>query len=241
MRKIHVLPGDAIAEDFHRAELEGEVIICRESLIEGDLLPESLDDFWRARAEFFEREYGADENSYAEKVVAEFEKLRHSDAGCQINLWFEYELFCQANMWFCLWLLSDKNVEIYRVAPTLRSENDLWKGFGNLNAEDLQSCFGRRVKFGDADVQLGRQLWTAFRGRDFESLRLLSETESVCFPYLKQVCEAANEMKTRPKKTLAEIAADGEADFDKIFAAFTARAGVYGFGDAQVKRLMREI
>jgi hypothetical protein len=207
---IHVLPGDAIAENFKAANIEGETLVCRECLIEGDKISDSLEDFWRVRAGF-------------------------------INLWFEYELFCQANMWFCLRLLADKSVEIYRVAPVVRDEKDLWSGFGKLNADDLKKCFAQRVKFTRKDARLGEELWKAFCRRDFEKLRALGETESECFPHLSEVCAAAIELETRPKQTLEAIAAAGESDFDEIFAAFQKSAGVYGFGDEQVKRLMREI
>jgi hypothetical protein len=40
---------------------------------------------------------------------------------------------------------------------------------------------------------------------------------------------------------LTELREEGIADFGEIFAAFRERAGVYGFGDEQVKRILAEI
>jgi hypothetical protein len=239
--KIHVLPGDALAESFRESHIEGEIIICRECLIEGDLKAASLDDFWRVRAEFISQTYSGNVDSYARDVAGEFEKLVKNAEGNEVNLWFEYELFCQVNLWFCLWLLWDKNVRFYRVAPVVRNENDLWKGFGGLSAEELQNCFEQRIEFSKEDVQLGKSLWKAFCFRDFEGLRMLSRRESKCFPYLKEVCEAAIVMKTRPKKALENIISAGETDFGRIFEKFVEAEGVYGFGDAQVKRILQEI
>jgi hypothetical protein len=239
---IHVLPGDALAVAFKNANIEGETIICRECLIEGDVKGDELDDFWAARADFIKSSYGEDEYSYVENVVGEFEKLFYLPAGTQVNLWFEYELFCQANMWFCLYLLEEENEsEIYRVAPVVRKEDEIWKGFGGLGSEDLQKCFERRIKFSEEDILLGKSLWEAYRLKDFDKLKQLSRTRSECFPKLEEVCEAEIEKQFRPRETLRKIVSGGETDFGKIFEIFSLTEGVYGFGDLQVKRILREI
>jgi Domain of unknown function (DUF1835) len=235
---IHVLAGDALAANFKNAGIEGEIIVCRECLIEGDLQAESLEDFWRVRAAFIHKTYDADENSYLENVAGEFEKLLRQAEKNAVNLWFEYELFCQINMWFCLSLLKDAKTEIYRVAPVVRSEKDLWKGFGNLSADDLRTCFEQKIKFEEADVLLGKDLWKAYAEKDFERLKELSLTNSKCFPKLAEVCEAEIEKQFRPKQTLEKIVAGGEKDFNKIFESFSFTEGVYGFGDLQVKRIL---
>ncbi|MGC2238093.1 MAG: DUF1835 domain-containing protein [Pyrinomonadaceae bacterium] len=239
--KIHVLPGDAVAESFNESDIEGEIIICRECLIEGDLQAGSLDDFWRVRAEFINEVYSGDESSYLQNVAGEFEKMRKNAEGGEVNLWFEYELFCQVNMWFCLFLLSEKETVIYRVAPVVRSETEIWKGFGRLEKEDLQKCFGQRIKFTEADILLGKNLWKAYQNKDFDGLRKLSLIDSECFPKLKEVCAAEIEKQTRPKKTLEKIISAGETDFGRIFEKFASVEGVYGFGDAQVKRILQEM
>lgn len=239
--QIHVLPGDALIESFNQSRIEGERIVCRECLIEGDLQASDLEDFWHVRAAFLGRTYPEVENSYREGVASEFEKMLALAEDGPVNLWFEYELFCQVNMWFCLSLLSEKDAEIYRVAPPVRNEDELWKGFGASGPDELEKCFERRIKFGRADIELGTSLWEAFRLRDFAGLRLLSEKKSACFPYLKSVCEAAIEINDRPKKTLEKIRASGESDFAKIFEKFARTEGVYGFGDSQVRRILEVV
>lgn len=238
--KIHVLAGDALAEDFKNSGIEGETVICRECLVEGSVKAENLQDFWQTRADFIKGAYGGDREEYYAAVVAEFEKLKNLPAEAEVNLWFEYELFCQANMWFCLSLLQDTQGQVYRVAPVVRAEADVWKGFGKLSAEDLKRCFAERVKFNEADIRLGAELWRAYQNADYARLESLSETESECFPRLKEVCRAEIEKGSRPQKVLREIMENGTTDFAEIFPEFAARAGVYGFGDAQVKRILRQ-
>lgn len=235
--RIHVLPGDAQAETFRETGLEGEVVICRECLIEGPVNALDLDEFWGARADFL----SVDLETYSAKTVAEFEKLTALKAGEEVNLWFEYELFCQANMWFCLYLLRDTKSEVYRVDPVVRDESEIWKGFGRLSAADLQECYAERTKFETSDILFGADLWKAYRSGDHQKLKELSTTKSACFPYLQDVCDAEIEKGVRPKQILKEIIASGLTDFDKIFPAFSAQAGVYGYGDSQVRRILREI
>jgi Domain of unknown function (DUF1835) len=239
--KIHVLAGDALAEDFRKTNVDGEIVVCRECLIEGDLQAASLEDFWNVRAKFIETAYGEPAENYREKVVGEFEKLRSVTQNAAVNLWFEYDLFCQVNMWFCLSLLQNKPSEIYRVAPVVRDETDVWKGFGNLKKEDLEQCYAERVKFSAADVSLGAELWKAFQNKDFDELKKLGAIKSACFPKLPEVCAAAIEIETRPKETLQKIKAADETDFNKVFARFGEIEGVYGFGDSQVKRILEKI
>lgn len=239
--KIHVLPGDSLVETFEKTGIEGEIIVCRECLVEGTFAAENLTDFWRMRENFLDAAHPDSGNFYAENVRSEFEKLLRISAGNEVNLWFEYELFCQTNMWFCLRLLKGKKADIFRVALVVRAENDLWKGFGDLTENDLEKCFAEKIKFGHEDLKLGANLWEAFQNKDFRRLKQLGETESACFPYLKQICQAAAELPSRPEKRVREIISEGETDFRKVFQKFSETEGVYGFGDAQVRRIYDRI
>ncbi len=240
--KIHVLPGDALTENFKQTKIDGEIIVCRECLVEGDVKADNLKDFWQVRARFIEKNYGEGDGKYFQNVAGELERLKNSaENGAEINLWFEYELFCQVNLWFTLYLLRETDAKIYRVAPFVRNENDVWKGFGDLSAEALEKCFAERVEFSEKDIKLGANLWRAFQNADYETLEALAANESKCFPFLKEVCRAASEKNSRPRRVLEGIIADGKTDFAEIFPEFSARAGVYGFGDSQVKRILAEI
>lgn len=237
---LHVLPGDSLAEEFKKTEIEGEVIVCRECLVVGDLTGETLDEFWRSRANFLELEYGGDPIEYQEGVAYELEQLIGLPADAEVNLWFEYELFCQANMWFCLDLLKTSDSKVFRVAPVNASPDDVWKGFGEHDAEELVNCFESRIEFTPEDIAMGSRLWEAFRKRDSVKLRELGEYRSPCFPFLKEVCDASAEIETRPAEIVRELKSAGLKEIETVFPAFQKRAGVYGFGDLQVERLLEK-
>jgi hypothetical protein len=239
--RIHVLPGDAQVEEFKRTGIDGRIVVCREALVDGDVRGESLDEFWKVRESFLAETYPESPLTYRENVVAEFEKLIDLPAGTEVNLWFEYELFCHVNMWFCVWLLRDSAAEIYRVAPVEQPSDQIWSGFGGLTSDQLGRCFDARVKFAPRDVVLGSDLWSAYQSRDYGKLRELSIIESECFPYLREACEAEIEKETRPKQVLRELREDGIEEFGEMFAGFKEKAGVYGYGDSQVQRILTEI
>jgi Domain of unknown function (DUF1835) len=240
--KVHVLPGDALAEDFKTCAIDGEIIVCRECLIEGEVKAENIEEFWQIRAEFIETSYGESKEKYFQKVAGEFEKLKNlASNDTEINLWFEYELFCQVNLWFCLYLLHKSEAKIYRVAPSVRNKKDIWKGFGSMKSDDLEKCFAERNEFAESDILLGANLWKAYQSADYETLEKLSETENKCLPYLKEVCRAEIEKNSRPQKVLREIIAAGKTEFADIFPEFSNLAGIYGFGDSQVKNILSAI
>lgn len=234
----HVLPGDAQVEEFSRSGIDGQVIVCREALIYGPIDAPDLDKFWDDRARFIVGEYGEDEIAYHDNVGGELAKLQDVEAGDEVNLWFEYELFCSVNMWFCMSLLRGTEAPVYRVEPIGLDEEDRWNGFGKFTADGLKAAFELRTKLEPQDIELGSSLWDAYRAKDAEKLRDLGKGQHDAFPCLSEVIAAAAEEDVRPLEIVKEIIAGGEEDFQTIFDEFRKRAGVYGYGDAQVQKLV---
>lgn len=234
----HVLPGDAQVEEFRKTGLEGDLIVFREALVTGPIDSSNVDEFWDRRAHFVLSEYGEDEIDYQEKVADELLRLEEIREGDEANLWFEFELFCSVNYWFCLDQLKDSGAKIYRVAPVDASPDNVWEGFGLHTAKELLACFDARIEVTKGDIETGAKLWSAFRDHDLEGLKELAEYRSPAFPFLKEVCEAAAEIDTRPAELVKEIVASGRSGIEEVFPEFRSRAGVYGFGDLQVEKLM---
>lgn len=98
----NILNGDALAYSFPDAKIEGEIIVVREGLIDGDLSGNNLDDFWQSRAKYLQ----LTTTEYHNNVVKEFEKIMAAPDDSTFNLWFEYDLFCQVNMWFVISIIN---------------------------------------------------------------------------------------------------------------------------------------
>lgn len=237
----HVLPGDAQVEDFRKAEIAGELIVFREAFITGPLDAIGPNEFWDARARFILSEYAEDEIAYHEKVADEILKISDIGSDDEVNLWFEFELFCSVHLWYCLHELKDSGAAVYRVAPINLEPDDVWKGFGEHGPDDLAAAFESRTEVSQDDLEHGAKLWNAYRRRDGATLRKLADYRSSSMPFLKEVAEAASEVDSHPLQIVREIRSEGFATLEEVFPEFKKRAGVYGFGDLQVERLLDSI
>lgn len=239
----HILNGDSLAAQLNHSEINGEFIVCREALIDGPLLGDTLPTFFTKRARYISDTYNAPAETYFRNVVSEFEKILRMPDNSEICLWFENDLFCQANMWFVLSLLYSKapQSQLFRIFPAINQPSDLWKGFGNSDAKMFEQSYKNKIPFALSDIELGNDLWNAYHINDLSRLRELSKKESSCFQYLEQVCQAhidrfpAEGETGRPEKTVKAIYESGTKDFNELFAEFSIREGIYGFGDLQVK------
>lgn len=244
MATFHILNGDCLTDQLRQTKINQNFIICRECLIEGDLYADNINDFWTIRAKFISDTYKSSTNEYYAKTVSEFEKLYHIPDKSEVCLWFENDLFCQTNMWFVISILAkNPTLKVFRAFPILKTATEKWKGFGISETEDLEHSYSSKVEFKPMDIELGENLWNAYRQDDFDRLYKLAKSKSDCFEFLEEVCNAHIERFTtenvlgRPQKTIKEIIEEKSDDFQTIFSEFSNREGIYGFGDTQVKNI----
>lgn len=235
----HVLNGDALAATFDGLDLPGETIVMREALITGDLQGDTLEAFWQTRAHYLSPE---NPSHYYTVLVKELEKLLTAPAHTEFNLWFGYDVFCRVNTWFIMSLLKNLAVEhkVFMVYPSFRSKEDIWKDFGKATLGNLQTAHKDRIACSEPDLQLGNDLWLAFKQHQPEQLLSLSQTDAPCFPYLSEVCEAWADQQ-RPYRVIEDIVNNVSSDFHIVFREFFQREGIYGFGDSQLKPLYDKV
>jgi hypothetical protein len=242
--EVHVLNGDALAEKF---PIKGNIVVCRECLLDGPVDADLPVDFWTMRAEYLSENVAADKQSYFADVKMEFEKLTRLQSPSTITLWFEHDLFCQVNMWFVLSFLKHHHIAfpVYRVLPP-STGTSVCTGFGNIAASDLPALYDQRIKLSDDDRELGENLWNAYRDGDLKKLKSLSVTASASYPLLDEICDAHIQRFSkygygRPQARLKQIVDSGVSGFSNIFAEFQKTEGIYGFGDVQVKSMLSDI
>ena len=243
----HILNGDSLAYSFPDTKIEGDIIVVREALVDGDLSGNDLQDFWHSRT----RHMGLPEAEYHDKVVSEFEKIMNAPDGSEFNLWFEYDLFCQVNMWFVISIINslsiNKKVYVVYTSYLDRSSKHFWNGFGPAGSSQLQVCFADRNLLSDADLQSGQALWAVYKDNHFDELNRLAKNQSLAFPYLKEVVKAhidrfpRDGTMGRPEKVIEEITKNISTDFHKVCKEFWKREGIYGFGDTQLKSLFDKV
>ena len=243
----HILNGDSLAAGFPYTNIEGEIIVVREALIDGNLSGDNLYDFWESRTKYL----GITETEYYQNVVKEFEKIINAQDNSEFNLWFEYDLFCQVNMWFVLSIINNisisKKVNAVYTSHLGKTNKQFWNGFGQANSSDLKICFANRTALQVDDVRLGQYLWNAYKTHDLDGLTRIAKNPSPTFPYLQEVVQAhvdrfpKDGSKGRPEKVIEDIIKNGTTDFPKVFSAFWKRESIYGFGDVQLKQLYDKV
>ncbi len=241
---FHVLNGDALTPQFKKTTIEGNIIVMREALVDGDVSQENPEEFYQVRA----HHHGSTEEDYRIKVVEELAVLMNAPNHSNINLWFEFDLFCQVNLWFVLSIIKktsiQKKVTLVYPIHIKKGDDQFWKGFGSADAQDLILCYENRILLSEQELQRGSELWNAYQNNNFDKLLLLAEEETSAFPNLKEVVAAHMERfpidgsKGKPEMIIEALLKKGVTDFQLMFKEFSKKAGIYGFGDTQVKRLL---
>lgn len=243
----NILNGDALAYSFREAGIEGEIIVVREALIDGDLSGYNLQDFWRSRA----KHLGITETEYHSSVVKELERIINAPDESEYNLWFEYDLFCQVNMWFLISVINSLSIKkkVFAVYTSYldKTSKHFWNGYGPVNSDELKICYADRVPLSEADMKLGQSLWEAYKNGNLEALSALSKYQSYAFPYLEEVVKAHVERfpeagtTGRPERVIEDIVINISTDFREVFMEFWKRESIYGFGDTQLKNLYDKV
>src|SRR5688572_10875635 len=147
----HILTGDCLADNFSNSRIPGEMIVCRECLVEGPVKAIPDHHFWEARAQYLSRGSEHEKEFYVRAVKGEFDKIGAIDRGAEVCLWFEHDLFCQVNYWFTIALLKgSKFGNVYRVLPQTVADRK-WDGYGSHSAQDLEVRYANRVRFTGGD------------------------------------------------------------------------------------------
>lgn len=242
---LHILNGDSLAAKFP-ADIHGQKAVVRECLVDGPVEANSLEELWVIRDEYLSETYDeASKGEYFEKVVPEFETILTSRTTEKVYCWFEKDLFCQVNLWFVMSLLSKHEGDVYLVIP---EKADIRLGFAELDERQMEEHFRDAKLLTKNERAILASLWGMYQQHHIDEAMTLSKTTHTELPFLLEAVQAWKDSiphgkyPGRPKATLIEIMEEYKTDdFRKIFIEFKNRAGIYGYGDLQVKSLLEEI
>ncbi|WNJ18908.1 DUF1835 domain-containing protein [Pontibacter sp. G13] len=241
--QVHILNGDALKEMLQHTHIEGPVWVARECLIEGPVKGDGPAAIWNTRAHYLDAHYGNEGETYLEKVVPEFQGMMNTPEGSDINLWFEEDLFCQANLWFCMYLLEGKfdSCQFFWVRPNPTSG---WYGFGGMKPQDLPAQLSERIPLPPHTCKKLTEAWTYFQQHDLAALQSTADQLNPPFGQVQEVVKAhvdrfpTDEKWGKPEQLLVQLIEENpQGSFGEIFRAFNQQAGIYGFGDSQVKKM----
>lgn len=245
-KQAHILNGDILKERFPK-NIEGDLIVMRECLVDGDVNGKTLLEFYQTRSNFLHEHYElSSPKDYYEISVSEFQRMEKIPKEAEINLWFEDDLFCQVNFWFVIHLIysSNLNHSVFLIRP---QENYKYN-FGGMTNEELTVQFRSKQKIEFSDLNQLKDLWRFYQNGDIKEMMNIATLLEENFPFLKSAIKAHEDRipqdgeVSRPVQTLIDIMNELQTtEFEPIFEAFSKRANIYGFGDLQVKRLLKQI
>ena len=242
-KQYHILNGDSLKQQFPK-NIQGEIVVARECLVDGNVKGNNLDELFASRAKFLSENYGGTEQDYYEKTASEFLKILEISDNSDINLWFEDDLFCQVNFWFVVNLLLKKvnDSQIFLVRPETHNQY----GFSGLKKTELSSIYKNRLFLTELDKI--SSLWESYQNDNTKKLMKTARELENKYPFILPTVKAhfqripTDGHMGRPTRSLIMIMEELKTDkFEPIFKEFNSRESIYGFGDLQIKRLYDKI
>lgn len=239
---IHIHNGDVVAVLARRAEIPGEHVPFRESLVSGPLTP---GPHWiESRARFLAAAFGEDVLRTSNDLFVQEQAL---DAAAEkpeeIVLWFEHDLFCLVHLLCLLQRFGERKLSlVWHPTP-----------LGHLEERELALLFESRAAVTPAMLGAAREAWSAITHKQPTKLNRFLERDHADFPFLQRGLllhasrfpSTSNGLGAIEQRALARIAS-GVSDFLTLFPLLDdALDGPgeppprFGFGDSQVLHELR--
>lgn len=230
---INIHNGDSMLMNARRANLPGEHIAFRESLVSGPVVPS--DDWLSVRARFLATAFREELLRTSNSLFEQEQALNAAATQDEIVLWFEHDLFCLVHFVYLLNRFRDRNVSfVWCTDPPSMREPD-----------DLQLLFESRTPATPAVFNLAARVWDAYTSTDPRVINELLTSLPNDLPFLRDglrlhatrfpsIRNGLGSVENR----LLQLIAGGATDFATLFPMFDGNPR-FGFGDAQVLYILR--
>ncbi|TXK21639.1 hypothetical protein FVR03_23280 [Pontibacter qinzhouensis] len=243
-RMLHIINGDASLSSFEAANLPGQVLVWREVMSEGPVVPQFREDsFWETRQTYICEFYEEQPSAYKEKVLDVLQELRHVHGYEELVLWFDSDLMCQVNLLFLLNFFKPLHHQKLQLATPEAG------CISQLTSQQLQEVFEQRLTLRPDDLNLAQQVWQGYADESPLLLQELIQGDLHPFRHLKQALtlhftrfpDCATGLN-RPEMLMLEILhTQGPLTRHAFQQAFWEAAPGYGFGDKQIDLLMQQL
>ncbi|MFT2007690.1 DUF1835 domain-containing protein [Pontibacter sp. 13R65] len=243
MKTLHVLNGDASVPAFEAAEVPGDILVWREIMSEGPVVPQVKDEaFWEMRQQYIVQYYAESEEAYQSKVLEVVPLLRQWHGYEELVLWFDTDLMCQINLLFLLHYIRPQHHQRITVATPAHTPVAL------LTEEEVQAVYAQRQVMTTEDLSLAQQLWQAYADESPLLLQELLYGDLAPFSFLKQAltlhfhrfpdCHTGlNQVET----LLLQLLEKGTTKKQKLMQAIWQAAPDYGYGDKQLDLMLEDL
>ena len=233
---IHIHNGDVVAQLARRANIPGEHVAFRESLVTGRVTPG--DDWIETRTNVLATFFGEDLLRVRTSLVEQEQMLDSAPSRGEIVLWFEHDVFCLVHLLYLLNRLGAAKLSLIW-CPTPISQ---------LDERELFLRFESRGAVTPMTLKAARNAWQAYIAPEPVALNALLGRDSIDFPFLREGLtlhasrfpSIENGLGVIEQRILMILSA-GALDFVALFPQVDTDPPRFGFGDAQVMATLREL
>lgn len=247
---FHVTNGDCALDALVRAGIaRGDVLPWRDVLHEGPVPAGlTLDELSRARAAFIAQCGWGDPDTVREEFRVRDCRLAGLQAEHEVVLWFESDLFDQLQLMQLLdWFAepAHRPQRLTLVCVDRDPDSGRFEGLGGVAPERVAALLRDRSAVTEAQLDLGRRAWNAFRAETPEALEELWRQEPNALPYLGeailrwlQELPAVASGLSRTERMILEEVERQPCSGEELFRAVQAREERPFMGDWSFWRLL---
>lgn len=185
---LHVTNGEVAASRIRASGLPGEVLSWVDVLHEGPV-PSGLTaaELREVRADFISQRGWAGRDQALLDLTRRDATLDRAAADGEVTLWFEHDLFDQLHLIDLLDRLSAHPGVLPRLGMICIDRFpgvDRFFGLGQLEPEQIASLWDERAPVTEAQLELGRAAWAAFRSPDPAAVEALLAAGCDALPLL---------------------------------------------------------
>jgi len=232
---IHIHNGDVVAQLAKRANIPGDHVAFRESLVTGPVTP---DDWIETRANALAAFFGEDLLRVRTSLMEQEQMLDSAPSRGEIVLWFEHDLFCLVHLLYILNRLGTAKLSLVWCPTPL----------GMMEERDLFLRFESRGAVTPMMVKAARSAWQAYTAEDPTGINPLLTRELPDFPFLREAfsLHASRFPSTQNglgaiDQRILSVLANGALEFPALFPQVDTDPPKFGFGDAQVMATLRDL
>lgn len=229
MVDLHITNGDSAANLIRASTVEGDVLPWRDPMHHGPFPSGAdLDELARIRGRYLSGPESDGEEAIRDFVLRD-EHLRASDNYDRVVLWFEHDLLDQLQLlqlldWYATSDLTPGKLELICINEFEGFEP--FRGLGELSKDQIATLTELCVPVSQAQVNLARVGWAAFRSDDPIQLHAFASSDLSALPFLQdalvrhlQEFPWSDNGLTRTEHQLLRLCAEGIEGPGPLFVA----------------------
>jgi len=250
--QLHITNGDIFTQRLNTLQYKGDIITWREMLCEGKTESNvGSESFWKTRFEFLHKNYNVSKSWFIEKTLKEYRSLCNHKQQDEIVLWFEYDLFCQINMIAVIsWLKTHRrHAQISLVCSGNEDSSDTLYGLNELDNEQIQSLYKKRVRLKQDDIEFADYVWQLYCSDNPIRLENMADFDHSRFDYLsdaikvhlKRFPSIKNGLNEIENRVLSLAVEKKPKNKKQLVQTVLNNQGFYGYGDTQYDRILSNL